>query len=93
VIVHIIEANVVHPIIMQHKVALPPALTIIAVLVMGALAGLLGMVVAVPLLATIIVLIRHILIYQTYGENPGSVDRHAVLRPSRSSLQTIPETS
>ena len=86
VIVHLIEANVVHPLIMQHKVALPPALTILAVLVMGALAGLLGMVVAVPLLATLIVVIRHVLIYQTYGEvPPGAEPAHAVLRPSRPS--------
>ncbi len=83
VVVHIVEANIVHPLIMQHRVALPPALTIIAVLIMSALAGLLGMVVAVPLLATLMVLVRHVLIYQTYGEQPpGSEPLHAVLRPS-----------
>ncbi|MEK7331460.1 MAG: AI-2E family transporter, partial [Candidatus Eisenbacteria bacterium] len=35
VIVHVIEANLVHPIIMQHRVALPPVLTILSVLVMA----------------------------------------------------------
>ena len=90
VVVHLVEANVVHPLIMQHRVALPPAMTILAVLVMGALAGLLGMVVAVPLLATIIVFVRHIVIYQTYGESPaGSEPVHAVLQPARSS-QPVP---
>lgn len=84
VVVHIVEANVVHPLIMQHRVALPPALTILSVLVMGALTGLLGMLVAVPLLASVIVLVRHMLIYQTYGEQvEGQVIVHAVLRPSR----------
>ncbi len=84
--VHLLEANIVHPIIMQHRVALPPAMTILAVLVMGALAGVLGMVVAVPLLATLIVLVRHILIYQTYGERPaGTEPVHAVLQPVRPS--------
>lgn len=90
VLVHVVEANIVHPIIMQHRVALPPALTILAVLVMGAVAGLLGMVVAVPLLATVIVVVRHILIYQTYGERPaGTEPVHAVLLPARASQQAM----
>ena len=90
IVVHVVEANVVHPIIMQHRVALPPALTILAVLVMGAVAGILGMVVAVPLLATIIVMVRHILIYQTYGERPADAKAHAVLLPARAARASIP---
>jgi predicted PurR-regulated permease PerM len=70
VIVHVIEANIVHPLIMERRVALPPALTILSVLAMGALAGLLGMVVAVPTLALVIVLVRHIVVRQAYGEVP-----------------------
>jgi predicted PurR-regulated permease PerM len=85
---------VVHPLIMQHRVALPPALTIIGVLIMGALAGLLGMVVAVPLLATIVVLVRHIVIYQTYGERPSDIsESHAVLKPVRVSAASLPAVS
>ena len=82
--VHVLEANVVHPLIMQHRVSLPPALTILAVLVMGELAGVLGMVVAVPITATAVVLVRHILIHHQYGEPlAGAMPRHAVLRASR----------
>jgi predicted PurR-regulated permease PerM len=82
--VHVIEANVVHPLIMQHRVSLPPALTILAVLMMGELAGILGMVVAVPITATVVVVVRHVLIHQMYGEPlVGALPRHAVLRPSR----------
>jgi predicted PurR-regulated permease PerM len=83
VVVHIIEANVVGPLIMHHKVALPPVLTIFSVLVMGRLAGLLGLFVAVPLLATIMVVLRHLLIYQLYGERPKEPLVHAVLQPRR----------
>lgn len=91
VVVHVIEANVVHPLIMQHRVALPPALTILSVLMMGALAGLLGMLVAVPVLATIVVLVRHVVIYHAYGECPDCDEPHAVLQPSRpSGQQTAP---
>lgn len=90
VVVHLIEANIVHPIIMQHRVALPPALTILAVLLMGAMAGLLGMVVAVPLLATVIVLVRHMIIYQMYGERPADAEAHAVLMPARPARPSRP---
>jgi predicted PurR-regulated permease PerM len=54
---------------------------------MGALAGLLGMLVAVPALATVIVLVRHVVIFYTYGEHPTGAEPHAVLRPSRASGQ------
>jgi predicted PurR-regulated permease PerM len=84
VIVHVVEANVVHPLIMQHRVALPPVLTILSVLVMAKLGGLLGMLVAVPALATVVVVARHVLIFQVYGERPPEgVAPHAVLQPSR----------
>lgn len=85
VVVHLVEANVVHPLIMHHRVALPPVLTIFGVLVMAKLGGLLGMVVAVPTLATLVVVVRHVLIYQIYGEHPGlaAAPPPAVLQPSR----------
>ncbi len=68
VVVHLVEANLVGPIVMQRKVALPPVLTILSVLIAAEVAGLLGMLVAVPALATVIVLVRHILIDRVYGE-------------------------
>jgi len=58
VVVHLIEANLVSPFIMERKVALPPVLTIASVLVMGTLLGVIGLVVAVPILAVTMVVIR-----------------------------------
>ncbi len=78
VAVHVFEANVVVPRIMQHKVSLPPVLTISSVLIMGTLLGAVGLVVAVPLLAVTIVLVRHILQCEIYGD--PAVERPAVLR-------------
>ncbi len=84
VVVHLIEANLVSPIVMQRRVALPPVLTILSVLVAAELAGLLGMLVAVPTLATTIVLVRHILIDHAYGESGAAVVLPpAVLRTTR----------
>lgn len=80
VVVHVFEANVVVPRIMQHKVFLPPVLTISGVLIMGTLLGAIGLIVAVPILAVTLVLVRHVL----HGEIYGDADRlqPAVLRPS-----------
>ena len=73
VVVHLVEANVVSPLVMERKVALPPVLTILSVLIAAEVSGLPGMLVAVPALAVIVVLVRHILIDRAYGEGAESV--------------------
>ena len=80
IVVHIFEANVVVPRIMQRKVELPPVLTIASVLIMGQLLGAIGLIVAVPVLCLVMVLIRHLLHGQVYGESAQY--QPAVLRPS-----------
>lgn len=80
VVVHVFEANVVVPRIMQRRVDLPPVLTIASVLVLGRLLGAIGLIVAVPILCVTMVLIRHILHGVIYGE-PGRF-KEAVLRPT-----------
>jgi len=52
-----IVANIVTPLIQKKIINLPPALTLISQLVMGTLSGALGIILAVPLLAIIIILI------------------------------------
>ena len=69
VVVHIFEANVVVPRIMQRQVQLPPVLTISSVLIMATLLGPIGLVVAVPVLAVTLVVIRHVLQGEIYGES------------------------
>jgi len=80
VVVHLVEANLVVPRIMQKKVALPPVLTIASVLIMGALLGAIGLIVAVPVLAVLMVLVRHVLRGEVYGEDAAL--ESAVLQPS-----------
>ncbi len=79
IIVHLVEANVVAPLIFEERVSLPPVLTIASVLAMATLLGPLGLVVAVPTLATIMVLTRHILFGQVYGDQDPSRAPKAVL--------------
>jgi predicted PurR-regulated permease PerM len=66
VLVHLIEGNLVSPLVMSKRVELPPVLTIMAVLVMGRLLGPLGLVIAVPALASVMVIVRRILINRIY---------------------------
>jgi predicted PurR-regulated permease PerM len=83
VVVHVFEGNVVVPRVMSHRLELPPVLTIVAVLVMGQLLGPLGLVLAVPMLASTMVIVRRILINRIYegrGFRKSTRDRIFVLR-------------
>ena len=71
--VHLIEANFVAPVVMERQVNLPPVITIAGVLLIGKIFGLAGLIVAVPILAFVMVLIRHILLGEVYGDPVSEV--------------------
>jgi predicted PurR-regulated permease PerM len=81
IVVHVVGSNLIVPWIMARTVAIPPALTIASVLAMGTLLGPIGLVVAVPIVAVILVLVRHLLHGELYGEGPTF--QPALLRASR----------
>jgi predicted PurR-regulated permease PerM len=86
VIVHVFEANVVAPMVFEKKVELPPVLTILSVLVMAKLLGVVGLLVAVPVLATVTVLVRRIFIHRVLeGKGFHRIERDA---PALISLPT-----
>ena len=64
VVVHVVEANIVAPMVFEKKVELPPVLTILSVLIMAKLLGVVGLLVAVPVLATVMVLTRRIFVHR-----------------------------
>ena len=64
VVIHIIEANFVHPLIMERRVHLPPVLSILSVLIMAELLGPVGLLVAVPVLASMMVITRRIYVHR-----------------------------
>jgi predicted PurR-regulated permease PerM len=83
VVVHLIEGNIVSPLVMSRKVDLPPVLTIMSVLVIGQLLGPLGLIVALPVLASLMVIVRRILItriYEGQGFRQTARERAMVLR-------------
>src|SRR4051812_4444340 len=83
VVVHLIEGNIVSPLVMSKKVDLPPVLTIMSVLIIGQLLGPMGLIVALPTLATVMVIVRRILItriYEGQGFRRTTRERPLVLR-------------
>ncbi|HEU0014745.1 MAG TPA: AI-2E family transporter [Longimicrobium sp.] len=64
VVIHLVEANFVHPLIMERRVHLPPVLSILSVLIMADLLGMIGLLVAVPVLATVMVIVRRIYVHR-----------------------------
>ena len=60
VVVQQLEGNVFQPLIQQEAVAIPPAALVLALVASGALFGLLGLLVATPLLALAIVLVKEL---------------------------------
>jgi predicted PurR-regulated permease PerM len=99
IIIQQIEGNLLQPIVMSRAVDLHPALVIFAILVMGTLFGLIGVFLAVPLVAVLQVLVRELWVQKMdqMGTDPnppareppkrkvpGPIDKALrALRPSR----------
>ena len=96
VVVHLFEGNVVAPLIMAKQIHLPPVLTIMSVLIMGKLLGPVGLLVAVPTLAVVMVVVRRILINRIYeGQGFRRVSRDSaflVRAPAPDGGIILPET-
>lgn len=75
VVVHIIEGNFVLPLITAKRVEIPPVLSMMSVLIVAKLFGVFGVIVAVPMAAVVMVIIRRIVIHRVYEGQ--SFRRHA----------------
>lgn len=73
--VQIIEGNVVTPIIERETVELPPGLTVVFQLVLAVLVGGLGLVLATPLLAVIMVVIQMVYIEDVLGDRETDMEK------------------
>jgi predicted PurR-regulated permease PerM len=91
--VHLIEANFVAPYVMERQVNLPPVLTIAGVLLIGKLFGLAGLLVAVPILAVVMVLVRHILLGEVYGDPVDELEPSGTIPAEAEPVVTHPVNS
>lgn len=68
-IIQNLEASVLMPIILQKTVHLPPVLTIIAQILLGAIFGFVGIILATPLMAAGITLVKMIYVVDLLGDS------------------------
>lgn len=93
VVAHIIEGNFVLPLITARQVEIPPVLTMMSVLIVARLFGVQGVIVAVPLAAVVMVLVRQIVIRRVYegtGFRLPASDRVLLLRVPAPDGSVIP---
>ncbi len=64
-----IEANVIMPIVFEKTVSIPPALSVASQLLMASLMGVLGVLLATPLLAVAMVLVRMLYVEDVLGDS------------------------
>lgn len=67
---HIVEGYIVSPLVNRRTVRLPPAVTVLSMAVLGALYGILGILIATPLTAAIILLLRELYVRDYLGWAP-----------------------
>ncbi len=64
----IFESHVVVPLIQRYIVSLPPGVAVVALVLMGKLFGFFGVLLAIPLAASLIVLVRLIYVEGVLGD-------------------------
>lgn len=78
VVVQQLEGNFISPVLQRRAAEIPPALMLLGISLFGALAGILGMIFAVPLTVVIMVLVKKLWVREALGEDtviPGEADR------------------
>lgn len=70
-----IESNLVAPLIQRRAVALPPVLGLVGVLIFGSLFGIIGVLLATPLMVVVMILVNKL--YVEYGLEPERSERDA----------------
>ena len=63
-----LEGNVITPLILKKRLDIPPALTVVTVAAMGVVFGVLGMLIAEPLLATVLVTTKMLYVQDVVGD-------------------------
>ncbi len=75
-LIHMIDAYLLAPLIQLEAISLPPALTICSQILMGYFAGILGLLVATPLIAVIIVLVQVLYVRKVLSDDVALIGEH-----------------
>lgn len=78
---HLVEGYVLVPLVQRRAIHLPPALTLVAQILLGELLGIMGLLVAAPLTVSVVVFVKMLYVKDTLGEQtvevPGESDHPA----------------
>jgi len=74
ILIQFLENHILIPLLMRGGVDLPPALTIISQAMMALVFGFIGLMVAVPLLATVMVPIKMLYVQDVVGDDLDAID-------------------
>lgn len=96
VVIQIVEGNVLVPMVMKNAIGVPPFLVIVSLLVGGAVAGLIGALLAVPITAALVVILERAQARETpvpleggtTAANPSEKDRQALGASSPDAART-----
>ena len=69
VVVQVIESNLLTPVIQRHQVSLPMTMILFAQLVLGVYTGVLGLVLATPIFAIVMVLVKTLYVEDVLGDH------------------------
>jgi predicted PurR-regulated permease PerM len=72
--VQFLEGHILAPLLMKRGVDLPPVVTLIGLSLMAIVFGFLGMMVAVPVLAVVMVTVRMLYVEDVVGDEVGALD-------------------
>ena len=90
-IVRLVQTNVITPFVTSRVIAIPPAVTLFAILIVGAVFGLFGLFFSAAILVVVFTLIRSLYLRDTLGENiPRSC--HRTLFDSAGTRRDSPES-
>lgn len=90
-VIQAIESNLIQPIVMSRAVSLHPAIVVFALLIMGTLFGFVGLLLAVPLVAALLVLVQELWISRMddIGADPDPPPKEEPHEPPKKRMRTV----
>ncbi|KQU49660.1 hypothetical protein ASG67_11090 [Sphingomonas sp. Leaf339] len=81
-VVRLVQTNFITPYVQQRVIAIPPAITVFAIIGIGVVFGLFGLFFSAALLVVIFTLVRSLYLREVLGEDIPRVDHATLLAPS-----------
>ena len=72
-VVQTLESSAISPVVQQRLISLPPALVLIGQLIIGAFTGLLGLTLATPIIAMLVVLVKMLYVQDVLDDDSATV--------------------